>query len=303
MQKGDLGFVLGLAGFLLGGWALVLSLPAPGRLDALEDVMSGDNESFAGLGERVEKLDSAQKDLARRVNSLDLNPRTFEDRMRMLEERVATLESSAGAAAPGAKDTELAPRAADPKRDAEEFQALQDKVFTGTATPDEQARFWALLREKPQILADILASLEKAVADAPENVDGRMRLSRAYLAKLFTVPDGPEKGVWAMKAMDQYGKVLERDAEHWEARYSLAMSYSQFPDFLNKRPDAIREFETLKKQQEQRTPEPQYAQTYLQLRQLYLKDGRTDDAKAVLEEGRRRFPDDEELKKASEGAK
>lgn len=303
MQRGDVGFVLGLAGFLLGGWALVQSLPAAGRLDALQEAITLDEESVASLGSRVEDVDKAQKDLARRVNAIDLNPRTFDQRMRALEDRVAALESRSGQTAPGAKDTELAPRSSDPEADAAELRALQDKVFGGEATQDEQARFWAMLREKSEVLAGVLADLEKAVAETPTDVDARMRLSRGYLAKLFTVPDGPEKGVWAMKAMGQYGKVLELDPEHWEARFSLGMSYSQFPDFLNKRPDAIREFETLKKQQESRSPEPHFAQTYLQLRELYLKDGKTDEAKRVLDEGMRLFPDDKELRKASEGAK
>src|SRR5690349_17204422 len=119
--------------------------------------------------------------------------------------------------------------------------------------------------------------MEKAVADNPRDIDARMKLSRAYIEKLLTVPDGPEKGAWSMKAMDQYKKVLDIDPNHWSARFRLAFNYSQWPDFLNKRPDAIREFETLKKIQEGQTPNPEHAQTYFQLRQLYLKDGRSDE--------------------------
>ena len=59
----------------------------------------------------------------------------------------------------------------------------------------------------------------------------------------------------------------------------------------------------LRRFQETQAAEPKHAQTYLQLRQLYLKDGRTEDAKAVLDRGLARFPDDEELKKARDGAK
>jgi tetratricopeptide (TPR) repeat protein len=299
MNRGDVGLVLGLAGFLLGGYAVFTATSTKGDVDDGKKLHMMDNDAMAGLGARVEKLDASHKELTRRVNGLDVNPRSGADRIQALEERVDALEKSRGAApAPNAPKDESKAGAS-----FEEFAALQKKVFEGDATTDEQARFWELLRLKPELLADAMKRLEKAVADNPGDHEARMKLSRAYLAKLFTVPDGPEKGVWSMKAMEQYRKVLEADPNHWEARYSLAFNYSQWPDFLNKRPDAIREFETLRKIQENATPEPQHARTYFQLRQLYLKDGRTEDAKAVLEEGVRRFPDDEELKKAKDGAK
>jgi tetratricopeptide (TPR) repeat protein len=299
MNRGDVGLVLGLAGFLLGGYAVFTATSTKGDVDDGKKLHMVDNDAMAGLGARVEKLDASHKELTRRVNGLDVNPRSGADRVKALEERVEALEKSGGAApAPSAPKDEGKAGAT-----LEEFAALQKKVFEGDATTDEQARFWELLRLKPELLADAMKRLEKAVADNPGDHEARMKLSRAYLAKLFTVPDGPEKGVWSMKAMEQYRKVLEADPNHWEARYSLAFNYSQWPDFLNKRPDAIREFETLRKIQENATPEPQHARTYFQLRQLYLKDGRTEDAKAVLEEGVRRFPDDEELKKAKDGAK
>ena len=98
-------------------------------------------------------------------------------------------------------------------------------------------------------------------------------------------------------------KILEIDPEDWEARYSVAVNYSFWPEQFNKRPDAIKEFETLRQIQETRPADPKYAQTYLQLRQLYLKEGRLDDAKSILEEGLRRFPNDAELMKARDGAR
>jgi tetratricopeptide (TPR) repeat protein len=119
----------------------------------------------------------------------------------------------------------------------------------------------------------------------------------------MSVPDGMEKGIWSNKMIAEEKSILEIDPNDWDARFSVATNYSFWPEQFNKRPDAIKEFETLRKVQESQTPEAKHAQTYFQLRQLYLKDGRTDDAKAVLEEGLRRFPDDGELKKAKDGAK
>ena len=306
MAKGDVALVAGLAGFLLGGVGVYLGAGAAkdaGELLAeVRNVQKSDEESFAGLGEKVTKLDAASKELTRRLNLLDAAPGSRGDRLKAIEDRIASLEV-VRTPDPGPPATSGGKGAAGlGVADAAAFTELQAKVFNGTATTDEQAEFWAMLREKPEILAEIMKRLEKAVADSPRDNDARMKLSQAYLAKLFTVA-GPEQGTWSMKAMDQYKKVLAEDPSHWEARYSLAFNYSQWPDFLNKRPDAIKEFETLRKLQEEATPDPKHADTYLQLRQLYLKDGKPDQANTVLEAGLRRFPDDEELKKARDGAK
>jgi tetratricopeptide (TPR) repeat protein len=125
-----------------------------------------------------------------------------------------------------------------------------------------------------------------------------MGLAQAYVAKLMSIPQGPEQGLWSNKAVQQWQAVLEKDPDHWEARYSLAFNWSMWPDFLNKTPDAIREFEKVREVQERQTPEAKHADTYLQLSRLYVKQGKADKAKDVLRSGLGRFPQDEDLKKA-----
>lgn len=304
MNRGDVGFVLGLAGFFLGGVAIYVAAGAQretsGRWDDVRGMVKSDEENLAAMGEKLKSIDAAQKDLARRVNLVDTSPRLAENRLKELEDRVGTLESRGSGAPerdPGVVGTG---GSAGPKDD---FEALAKKVMEDAATADEQARFWALLREKPEILADWMKRAEKAVADAPRDKEAQRRLAEVYLAKLMSVPDGIEKGIWSNKMIGVEKTILDIDPNDWDARFSIATNYSFWPEQFNKRPDAIKEFETLRKVQESQTPEAKHAQTYFQLRQLYLKDGRTDDAKAVLDEGLRRFPDDEELKKAKEGAK
>lgn len=300
MNRGDLGIFLGLAGLACGVAALVSANAAKSDASAIREATV--NEVAA----EDAKMQSAEatKAAAWRLKD-EADRKATRDALRSLEERVAKLESARGVAGTGTQGDGKALEVAAQKAAADQalFDDLEKKVLDGDATADEQAQFWAMLREKPQILGDLMKQLEKAVAANPGDVEARMRLSKAYIEKLLTVPDGPEKGAWSTKAMEQYKKILDIDPNHWGARYRLAFNYSQWPDFLNKRPDAIREFETLKKIQEGQTQEPHFAQTYFQLRQLYLKDGRTADANAVLDEGLRRFPDDEELKKAKDGAK
>ena len=303
MQKGDVGLVLGLAGFLLGAYAVYAVTGQGARIENVENTQKHDGDGITGLGEKVERLDTSVKDVTRRVNGLDANPRTMSDRFRAIEERLDAVEKSGAGAGGDFSSTVNAKPAPKASLTPEEVEDLRKKVFSGQATADETAAYFAALREHPEILGDAMKEMEKKVAESPNDATARMNLARLYIAKLLTVPSGPEMGAWSMKAMGQYEKILEQDPNHWDARYSLAFNWSQWPDFLNKRPDAIKQFETLAKIQETQAAEPKHAQTYLQLRQLYLKDGRTDDAKAVLDRGLARFPDDEELKKARDGAK
>jgi tetratricopeptide (TPR) repeat protein len=170
-------------------------------------------------------------------------------------------------------------------------------VYAGQATEEEEEEFWRTSRERPELLKGILTELEKKVTDAPRDIDARLALASAYIAKLYTVPDGPEKGVWSMKAVTQWNAVIEQDPNNWDAHQSLGFNYSFWPDQFNKGPDAIKHFEAARKIQEGSTPDAKHANTYIQLHKLYVKAGKTDEAAKVLEEGLRRFPDDEELKK------
>ena len=204
--------------------------------------------------------------------------------------------------------TEVAPKSNSPAPPGtalseDEFEELRKKVFENVATDAEKEKYWKLVREKPGLLDDLIKELEKAAADSPRDKEALRHLSDDYLAKLMAVPDGMQKGAWSNKMIATERKILDVDPQDWDARYSIGINYSFWPEQFNKRPDAIKEFDTLRRIQEGRPPEPKFAQTYLQLRQLYLKEGRVDDAKAILEEGLRRFPEDGELIKARDGAK
>jgi TolA-binding protein len=305
MGRGDVGLVFGIAGFLLGGAAIFVAVGAKTRVESVENVQTSDNETLAALGEKLDKADKSLKDLTQRVNGIDVNPRSLVDRVKALEARLEAVESRT----PLPKDagSSLEPQAAPKKPDAAsietEIDSLWKKMREGDATADETAKLFQLLREHPEVVDGRIAELLKDVDANPRDTEKRMSLARQYLLKLLSVPDGPERGAWSMKSIEQYKAVLDVDPNHWEARYSLAFNYSAWPDFLNKTPDAIKEFETLRKIQESQTPDPKHAGTYLQLSKLYQKTGKTAEATQALEEGLRRFPDDEELKKAKDGAK
>lgn len=177
------------------------------------------------------------------------------------------------------------------------LRQLVGGVVRGTAPAEEQQRFWALLRADGA--ADrLVQAAEASSAERPDDLDRRMALANAYVAKLFTVPPGPEMGVWGGKAEAQWKAVLERDPEHWRARFALAESWSHYPPQLNKTPDSIREFETLAEQQESRGVTAEQAGVYVHLSVLYRRQGRGAEARTVLERGLRRHPGHPKLTKA-----
>ncbi|MEM7386281.1 MAG: hypothetical protein AAF514_15170 [Verrucomicrobiota bacterium] len=180
-----------------------------------------------------------------------------------------------------------------------EFADLMERVFSNEATEDEQIRFWEKARTGRQLSA-VIKQLEGEVAREGEDVDRRMNLADAYLAKLLGVPDGPEKGLWAGKAMEVWKEVVELDPDQWKAQRSIAMSLSQYPDFLNKTGAAIEAYEKTLNIQSRAEPRGEFALTYLELSRLHRKNGDPASALQVLEEGVAAFPDNGDLGKQLE---
>jgi len=202
----------------------------------------------------------------------------------------------ADAEAPPTRDVE--PTASDepekPAGDLSEFERLRRKVFSWGATPEESLRFWELARTS-DMLPRLIEQMKDAVAADPDNIPARLQLAQAYIAKIYTVPNGPERGAWAMRADAQWRKVLELDDKNWEARFDIAYGLSQWPKQFNKAPEAIKEYETLVAQQETMRPEPRQAQVYLQLALLYRDQGNAKKAAEILRRGLERHPDSEQL--------
>jgi tetratricopeptide (TPR) repeat protein len=282
---------LGAFGFVLGR-----SQERPLEDTSTEDAVSRMENDLAEMRKGLAASQNTVRDLDREAGRL-------REKLMGAEARLEQLEAAGPAAAvnsedgrPTATPEELA--AAKRKRLAE-MQSLQDKVFSGKATSEEQARFWKLARTSG-VVDEMMSTLEQSVKDDPYNNATRMQLSQAYVAKLLSIPGGPEQGVWAMKAETQWKTILEREPEHWDAQYSLAFSWSQYPDFLNKTPDAIKGFEKLRETQEGQTPNAKHGQTYLQLSILYRKQGNTKGARDILRAGADRHPDDKGIAKALE---
>jgi len=147
------------------------------------------------------------------------------------------------------------------------------------------------------LLDEVLALYEKQAAENPDDTKAQTALGNAYLNKLFNSPQGPEAGIWGTKADKAFDKALSLDNHNWEARYVKAVSLSNWPAFLGKRPEAIANLETLVEQQSQGPLQPHYFQTYLTLGNLYKDSGSADKALAMWQQGLALFPDNADLQK------
>lgn len=132
----------------------------------------------------------------------------------------------------------------------------------------------------------------RELADAnPKDVGAKMDLARAYMAYQQLDPSKWQNSVKADEVLDS---VLAIDDHHWEARFTKAVSYTFWPDFLGKKKQAISHFETLVAQQELQPAQPHQAQTYLYLGNM-LQESDPQRAAEIWAQGLRRHPNDPEL--------
>jgi tetratricopeptide (TPR) repeat protein len=155
------------------------------------------------------------------------------------------------------------------------------------------------LRENGRI-DEYVATIEKLAAADPDNVEMQVALGHAYLQKLFGVANSPEAGPLAFKSDAAFTRALELDDQNWSARFSKAVSLSNWPAFLGRGPEAIEHFETLLEQQAALPRRNEFAMTYLFLGNMHQANGDREEAVSVWRAGLEQFPDMEELQQAIE---
>lgn len=144
---------------------------------------------------------------------------------------------------------------------------------------------------------EVIKQFEALAKASPNDIPTQMSLANAYMAYLQL---DQTKWQYSMKADEVYDKVLALDDKHWEARFTKAVSYTFWPDFLGKKKEAIANFETLVKQQESMPVEDHQAEAYLYLGNL-LEQSDPARAKELWQKGARRHPNNQELRKKTGG--
>lgn len=143
------------------------------------------------------------------------------------------------------------------------------------------------------LMDELVAEFELAAEAAPGDATAQMDLGNAYLAHLQL-----DQSKWPLsqKADEAFDRVLAIDENHWSARFTKAMSYTFWPDFLGKKKEAIAHFERLVDQQDTMPVQGHEANTYVFLGNLLEQRGDAQGARQVWERGLRRHPDDAQLR-------
>jgi tetratricopeptide (TPR) repeat protein len=169
------------------------------------------------------------------------------------------------------------------------------QLLSGDLTGLEAQELWQKIREEG-LTDELVAEFERFAEAAPHDPDAQVDLGNAYVQKIFDVGQGPLAGVYGQKADEAFDLALALDETHWEARFTKAVSLSNWPAFLGKQPEAIRQYEILRQQQEAGTAQSHHAQTYYYLGNMYQQTGDPAKALAAWRDGLARFPDNDLLR-------
>jgi cytochrome c-type biogenesis protein CcmH/NrfG len=172
-------------------------------------------------------------------------------------------------------------------------QPLQTLVSLQASFAQKQAA-WKQLRDTGQ-LDQAIAQLQQAVKDDPSVAEYSAALGQAYLQKLGTTQDIRQQSILAMEADQTFDQALTLDPDNWDARFWKASALTHWPADLNKSQEIMENLSTLIDQQETRTPQPEYAQSYVLLGEQYLKAAYPDNAQQMWQRGAALYPNNEVL--------
>jgi len=282
-MKSLLTFALGLAGGLAGAF-LVNALEWP---EAAPERSAARRPPGVDYGPEIAELQKVIAEMGRERAAASPAPETGPDAS--APTGGVLLPGEGGEKAAGADGGAAAGRTP-----AQIVAALKGKPFRHA----EHDRFFNWMTLHKEQIKDVIAALEKEVAQNPQDADLQVALATAYVADLANnVPQGsPQQGIIWMQADKAYSKALEINPDHWQARFSRAFGWSMAPEFLGLRPKAIADFEELLNRQQHLPLEPHFAQTYFRLGTLYKDTGNAEKAQEIWHEGLRLFPDNEVLK-------
>lgn len=225
------------------------------------------------------------------VDRLSAELRAARLQIQELQERVGAADS-AGSIPNGETPAEWA-------KAQKRFFELSALVDAGTATAEQKAEY-ARLSKDDTFMGRIASSLQKQIAENPEDLEARLQLVDVQSSRVHTAESIRDRSTLGRSVREQIGAILKRDPENWQARFMKAVGISHSQRTPQGRADAIREFQSLLTLQRGRTSEPRFAQTYGQLAEVYLAERDKGRARATIQEGLTQYPDDADLKKMLE---
>ena len=158
----------------------------------------------------------------------------------------------------------------------------------------ESTLMYEELREAGR-MDEFVARLEAMVEANPDDSELQTSLGLAYLQKLFGLGPSPEAGVVALQADRSFDRAIALDPRNTQARFTKAISLSNWPEFLGKTDEAIKHFEIVRAQFEEMSVQGATAQVYLFLGNMYKRIGEDEKAAATWRAGLAYNPKDEAL--------
>jgi tetratricopeptide (TPR) repeat protein len=287
----------------LSSSALVLSLAACGlALAAWLDRRSAEASVNPLTFSPEDQLATIRRELADQAERQSALERELESLRARAELSAAAAERTPAAAAESALASAqpAALASAQDAANAAPIAALSSQQayerLLGELSWDQRELLWQELRESKQLDA-VLALFEERARLDPNNPETLVDLGGAYLQKIQEVGNSPLAGKWAMKADEQFDRALELNPQHWEARFTKAVSLSFWPPVLGKQNEAISHFEKLVAQQEQGPAQAHYSEVYVLLGNMHQQMGASDKALSTWKQGLVLFPDNASLLK------
>lgn len=179
------------------------------------------------------------------------------------------------------------------KRD--RFFELTESYGAGTASKEEDAELHKLTQDKT-LMGLVVKELNARIDADPDDLASRMQLAEVESARVHSAEGITERAAIGRSVGEQIKAVLERDPEHWDARYMQAVGISHSQRTPQGRTEAVRAFESLVTLQQSRAPEPRFARTYGQLASVYLSERNITKAREALQQGLARYPEAKDLR-------
>ncbi len=248
---------------------------------------------------RVAKLEQQNADLQRAIAEL----RDGQALLKGSAERTAVRAEPAATQGAGEQAATIEPQSATANAGAETKLTLES-ALAQLVDPDagyaDKIKVWEQVA-KAGLLDQVVKAMEDRAEREPNNPNLRVDLGNAYLQELFA-GNLMKRGYWGTKADEAFDAALKLDPQHWEARFTKAVSLSNWPAFTGKQGLAISEFETLISQQNAGPKKPEHSKTYLYLGNMYQASGSMAKAVEAWQKGADLFPEDAALKQQLAGA-
>ncbi|MBI2921991.1 MAG: tetratricopeptide repeat protein [Planctomycetes bacterium] len=268
----------GLTAALFAGRAERPQLAAPSdpRLETVSR-LEGEVAGIRGRLEALEKARGGGDDVAERPSAIPADPKTT-----------------------GGADAAVASKPA-PVGGSDLSAAVAQVATEGFSQEAIEALIKRIREENGHEAA--IAAIKALVERDPGNAKAHYLLARAYVDQLMISKSYADMERLGTLCMAEYSSALEIAPNYWEPRFERAVSYTFYPEQMGMLPEAIRDFETLVKQQSRSSAELRFAETYAHLARAYVRTGKKDKAEAVLREAAALFPENEALQKQLEDLK